>query len=39
MKREIFDRIRATSELGSDLLALRRLTGYVQFERPDKAQS
>jgi len=38
-EREILDRIRATSGLQSDLQALRRLTGQVQFERPDKAQS
>jgi NitT/TauT family transport system ATP-binding protein len=38
-EREILDRIRATSGLQSDLHALRRLTGQVQFERPDKAQS
>jgi NitT/TauT family transport system ATP-binding protein len=36
---EILDRIRATSGLQSDLPALRRLTGQLQFERPDKAQS
>jgi NitT/TauT family transport system ATP-binding protein len=39
MERDVLDRIRATSGLQSDLLALRRLTGHVQFERPDKAQS
>jgi NitT/TauT family transport system ATP-binding protein len=39
MEREILGRIRATSGLQSDLRALQRLTGQVQFERPDKAQS
>jgi NitT/TauT family transport system ATP-binding protein len=39
MEREVLDRIRATSGLQSDLQALRRLTGHVQFDRPDKAQS
>jgi hypothetical protein len=39
MERDVLDRIRATSGLQSDLTALRRLTGHVQFERPDKAHS
>jgi NitT/TauT family transport system ATP-binding protein len=39
MERQILGRIRATSGLQSDLRALQRLTGQVQFERPDKAQS
>jgi NitT/TauT family transport system ATP-binding protein len=39
VEREILGRIRATSGLQSDLRALQRLTGQVQFERPDKAQS
>jgi hypothetical protein len=38
-EREILDRIRAISDLQSDFPALRRVTGQVQFERPDKAQS
>jgi NitT/TauT family transport system ATP-binding protein len=39
MEKQILGRIRATSGLQSDLAALRRLTGQVQFDRPDNAQS
>jgi NitT/TauT family transport system ATP-binding protein len=39
IERDILVRIRATSGLQSDLRALRRLTGRVQLERPDKAHS